>query len=513
MKNLRTLNGDRMQINVTQYLDRTVELYPDKMAVNDTQNSLTFLQLKQQAQNMAAYLVGLKLLNHPVAVYMQKSCDMVMCFAAINYSGNFYVPIDTKSPENRIKNIFDSLQSAIVLTNNANYDRLKSFYKGTIINIDDFPLNKTFLPNEAVLYNVIDTDPVYSIFTSGSTGTPKGVVISHRGVIDYIDWAIATFNITDKTIIANQAPFYFDNSTLDIYLMFATGAALIIVPEEYYAFPAKLMDFINQMKVNFVFWVPFVLINIANYKLLEQKKLEYMEKILFAGDVMPNKHLNYWRKHLPDCLYANLYGPTEITVNCTYYIVDREFTDEEPLPIGKPCKNTGILILTETGQQAGVKEEGELCVRGSSLAMGYYNDSEKTTKVFVQNPLNKHYPEIIYRTGDIACWNEYGEIMYVGRKDSQIKHNGYRIELGEIENVLLGTGLVKIACVVYDSGNKEIVMFYQADDELKPGTLRKEMLQFVPKYMIPTKYVRVEKMPVNANGKIDRLKLTKQING
>lgn len=165
---------------------------------------------------------------------------------------------------------------------------------------------------------------------------------------------------------------------------------------------------------------------------------------------MPNKHLNYWRKHLPSCRYVNLYGPTEITVDCTYYIVEREFADSDPLPIGFPCRNSDVLILNDEKKECAINEEGELCVRGSSLALGYYNNSERTASAFIQNPLNSAYPEIIYCTGDIVYKNEQGEIMYVGRKDFQIKHSGYRIELGEIENAVLGTHMVDSCCVVYD---------------------------------------------------------------
>jgi len=503
----------KRKTNVTEFLDYTVSMYPDKIAINDIKSKYTFLQLKQLAQKIARYIIQHEIINMPIAVYMSKSCDAIITFAGISYSNNFYVPVDINSPQNRIKNIFDTLQLKIAITDAENHDALRSFYEGTIICVDSIYEDKCLIKQmRCGLFNLIDADPVYCIFTSGSTGTPKGVIVSHKGVIDYIEWAVQTFDVDEKTIIANQAPFYFDNSTLDIYLMFATGATLFIVPEKYYIFPTKLIEFLNQEKVNFVFWVPTVLVNIANFNLLEKQKPQYLDKILFAGEVMPNKHLNYWRKHLPKCLYANLYGPTEITVDCTYYIVDREFSDDESLPIGKPCRNSGILILNEKNELAGINEHGELCVKGSSLALGYYNNHEVTDKVFVQNPLNNHYNEIIYRTGDIAYWNDNGEIMYVGRKDSQIKHAGYRIELGEIENAVYGTGFIKTVCVVYDKGNKEIVMFYTADAELNIGEFKKELIRFIPKYMIPGKYIRLDVLPTNANGKIERLKLNQQVN-
>jgi len=502
-----------MQTNTTQYLDKTASKFPNKIAVDDLQKSYTFLQLQQVAQQLACAIIDKKIINAPIPVFLPKSSDAVMAFTAINYSGNFYVPIDTKSPDSRIKSIFDSLQPAVILTNTNLFEKVKSLYSGEIICIDE---KSDTIPEvdkiKKTLLQIIDTDPVYSLFTSGSTGNPKGVVISHRSIIDYIDWAIETFKIDEQTTIANQTPFNFDMSTLDLYLMFGAGATVYIVPDEHFTFPAKLIDLLNEKKINLVFWVPSVFINVANYRLLEQKKPEHLEKIFFGGEVMPNKHLNYWREYFPDCIYANLYGPTEITGTCTCYIVDREFSDEDPLPIGIPCKNSGILILNENNEAAEINEQGELCVRGSSLALGYYNDPEKTARVFVQNPLNTHYPEIIYRTGDIAFWNERGEIMYAGRKDSQIKHCGYRIELGEIEIAALGTGLIKTICIVYDQNNKAIVMFYEATEDLKLSDFRREMMQFVPKYMIPTKYIRLDKIPMNANGKIDRLKLNKEIN-
>jgi acyl-CoA synthetase (AMP-forming)/AMP-acid ligase II len=222
---------------------------------------------------------------------------------------------------------------------------------------------------------------------------------------------------------------------------------------------------------------------------------------------MPTRTLNYWRRHYPAALFSNLYGPTEITVDCTFYTVDRDFNDDEPLPIGIPCRNSDILILNEMNEAAKAEEPGELCVRGSSLALGYWNNPEKTAAAFVQNPLNPHYPELIYRTGDLVFRNGRGEIMYVGRKDFQIKHLGYRIELGEIEHAIFQVEGVRNACVVYNQNKKEIVLFYESANELSPAVFREKLLKSLPKYMLPTAYHRLDSIPLTANGKIDRQKL------
>ena len=502
-----------MQKSVIEYLSKTVAAFPDKIAVHDEKEEITFPQLWQNAVSIASVLQSILNSRQPVGVYIPKGCKMVTSFAAINMAADFYVPLDTKSPAQRVASILSTLEAKVVITDMAHKAALSAFYDGEILVYEDCV---TLMQKPEVLRyekEQIDTDPIYSIFTSGSTGVPKGVVVSHRGVIDYIDWAIDTFHINNSAVIGNQAPFYFDNSTLDIYLMYATGATLNIIPEINFAFPAKLIDYLNDQKITFVFWVPFVLVNVANMDILASKKPEYLKDVFFAGEVMPNKHLNYWRKHLPNCRYANLYGPTEITVDCTYYIVDREFSDDEPLPIGIPCRNSDVMILVDRKRLAQPGEQGELCVRGTSLALGYYNNPEKTADAFIQNPLNSHYPETIYCTGDVVYENERGEIMYVGRIDSQIKHNGYRIELGEIETAILGSNLVDNCCVLYNNKEKQIVLVYQAEQELNIAALRKAIGEKIPKYMLPTIYVREEKLRQNTSGKIDRAHYNRIVNG
>lgn len=505
-----------MKYTVLEYLRDTVVQYGSKVAIIDGERQITFDEVNATSKRIGCYLhKKYKVLGQPIAVMLPKSGDSVIAFLGILYSGNFYVPLDEQLPALRLKSIIDNLQPVAVITvpeyelklldAGINPEEITIFSEATstAIQYDGKVL-------EAILDQVVDADPIYAIYTSGSTGVPKGVVISHRGVIDYIEWAVKCFQVNSETIIGNQSPFYFDNSTLDIYLCLAAGATLVIIPATYFAFPVKLMDYVNMMNINFIFWVPFVLINVANRRILEKREGSSLTKILFAGEVMPNKHLNYWRKYIPEAMYANLYGPTEITVDCTYYVVDRGFADHEPLPIGIPCHNSNILVLNNEDRPVVGNELGELCVRGSSLALGYWNDLDKTKKVFVQNPLHNHYPECIYRTGDIVHYNERGEIMYVSRKDYQIKHRGYRIELGDIENAVLSLEEVEHACVIYNKNKQEIVLIYRAVGTFSSAAIRRNLLQLLPTYMLPTISYQLEEMPMNANGKIDRPLLAEQ---
>ncbi|EAL8904387.1 amino acid adenylation protein, partial [Campylobacter upsaliensis] len=346
----------------------------------------------------------------------------------------------------------------------------------------------------------IDTNLLYVFFTSGSTGLPKGVSISHKSVIDYAFWVSEEFELDENEIIANQAPLYFDNSILDIFPTIKEGGSVHLVPNSLFAFPLKVLEYLENEGVNTIFWVPSVLIYFANTQALEKFKLEKLKKVLFCGEIMPNKQLNYWRTHLPHTLFANLYGPTEITDVCCFYKVDREFKDDELLPIGKACKNTELLVFDENKNfinEAGKK--GELYVRGTSLSLGYYNDIEKTKAAFIQNPLHHNYLDLLYKTGDIVAYNEFGELLCYGRIDNQIKFKGHRIELGEIEAVLNSHEKIKnSACIFKDD---KLIAFYESEEELDLKGFCKQKL---PPYMIASSFVRVEKFALNANGKIDR---------
>ena len=502
-----------MQSNVYEWLKETAQRFPDKTALVDENNKYTYEEYFRKSQGIAEAVISTGLgTKKPVVVYMEKSAKIIISFLGIAASGNFYSPIDVDMPATRINKILEVLNPELVITTEELKKAFQEYdYKGQYLIFEKI---KEIDESEQVderLNDVIDTDLIYVLFTSGSTGTPKGVSITHRGVIDYTDWVTDTFGIEETDRFGNQAPFYFDNSILDIYSCLKTGATLYIIPRNLFAQPVLLLEYIKEHGINTIFWVPSALIVVSRLKALKNVDLSnILKRVLFCGEVMPNKQLNIWRRFLPDVVYANLYGPTEITDACTFYIVDREFSDDESLPIGFPMKNTQILVLDEEDKV--VKEPfmvGELCVRGTGVSTGYYNNPEKTKEAFVQNPLNTSYEEKIYRTGDLVQYNERGELIYLSRKDFQIKHMGHRIELGEIETAVSSLEGVTMCCCLYDEKKNKIVLFL--DKDMTKEEVKGQLQNMIPEYMIPGKVNYLETFPLNANGKIDRVKLKESI--
>ncbi len=506
-----------MYKSILDYFEETVTENQEKKALIHKDESCTFNQLLCSGKKLGTYLTSVLQGNKfsPIVVLLPKSIDAVIANIGIMYSSHVFNNLDVKTPVQRLENIIKLMKPIAVITN-SKYSKLLDWdqYQVKMIEIDALKFDRMLVDDEVLDRNrsiLIDTDPFCIINTSGSTGTPKGVVLNYRSFFDFMSWAVETFHLCGDEIIGALSPIVFDIYTFELCLMMMKGATIVLLDSSLAVFPAKLLEELQQRKINFLFWVPTIMVNIANMNLIEKLPLPDVRTVWFAGEVFPTKQFNYWKKHLPQAVFANLYGPIEITLDCIYYIVDREFDDDEPLPIGIPCNNTDILLLSDEDTLCSVDEEGEICVRGTSLAMGYYNNPDKTREVFVQNPLNQSYPELIYRTGDIASYGKDGLIHFKGRKDSLIKHQGYRIELGEIEHEIVNNlKLVSNCCVVYDNKNKCIVLFYEGNGVTEVG-IRKALGTSFPRYMIPTVYYEMDELPRNTNGKIDRLKLSEMV--
>ena len=492
----------------TDYLDQTARCCPDRIAFTDEVEEISFGQLQQNAVSIASRLISLGIFKEPVLVYMKKGVRVPAAFQGVSYSGNFYSPIDIDMPEERINKIAEQLQPKAIITEADLLEKAKGILPDVPVYIYE-EMVKTKVERvdiEDTVSKIIDSDVLYVLFTSGSTGVPKGVIISHKGIVDLTEWISDALGFGEDTIFANQSPFYFSFSVYEIYQTLKQGAHTYIVPKKLFAQPTKLMQYLDDNKVNTLIWVPSILTFISALNALNRPHLSHLKNVFFGAETFQIKHLNRWMAEYPDVRFMNLFGPTEVTDTCTWYEIDRKFDEDDLLPIGKSCQNKDCFLLDEEDKLITKPEElGEICMRGSGVAYGYYNDPERTAEVFVQNPLQNRYREIIYRTGDLGRYNQDGDMVYVCRKDLQIKHRGRRIELGEIEAAAASVDGVNTVCCVYDQKKEKIVLFYTG--KISSKDLNACLKDILPDYMVPGKRVQMEELPHNLNGKTDRKRL------
>lgn len=492
---------------ILQQLENYKNRFPDKIAFADEKNSFTYKTFVENSKKIACEILNkIQGKNQPIAVFDNRDVYTLTAMFGALFSGNYYVVLDSHSPADRLQKIVSTLNPSIFLCSQENTD---------LVSVLNIPESLTIYINTVncetdekllslVYSKIISTDPAYALFTSGSTGMPKGTVLSHGNILAYIEWFTKQFDVTEDTIFANQTPFYFSMSVSDIFGTVYTCATFNIVPKSYFSFPIQLINYLNEREINTIYWVPSALCIVANLKLFDYTKPKYLKKVMFAGEVMPIKQLNYWIEKLDGVTFANLFGPTETTDICTFYVVNRTFKDEETLPIGKHCDNCDTFIVGDDGKEiTEIGKIGELYARGPFVAYGYYDNAEKTNSSFVQNPLQSHYPEKVYRTGDLVKLNKFGEYEYMGRKDFQIKHMGYRIELGEIEANAGAIEKVNGVVCVYDTEKDNIVCVYEG--RIKENDFLTALCAKIPDYMVPNVIIRIKQLPYNANGKIDRL--------
>ena len=500
-----------MKTSIHNYFTETAERFEDKTAVLEGDQSWTFGQLQQATQVIAGALLQSDVPPKAViAVLLKKSFSAVVSDLAITGIGCVYMNLDIKSPPARLEQILDVIAPSLVITDAQGLLVLSKIFnlKVPVLNVDEIHSNEldgVSNPGESRLASLIDTDPYCIINTSGSTGIPKGVVLNHRSFVDFMNWSAHELDVNGSEVIGSLSPIIFDIFSYELCMLIFKGSTICLIDERLAPYPAKILEVLDKNRVSYIFWVPTIMVNMANMGLLDKFSLSDLRMVWFAGEVFPTIHFNKWFDRLPDVRFVNLYGPIEITLDCTFFVISERIPDDQPIPMGYPCTNTALLVLNEDGTETSDCQIGELYVRGTSLAMGYYNNPEQTARAFIQNPLNKSYPEAIYKTGDLVMRHE-GLYHFKGRADTMIKHLGYRIELADIEHAILSSiPAVRNVCVVYSQSNKEIVAYCELQESLTIQSFRAGLGQKLPAYMIPSRLEEVEQMPMNPNGKIDRL--------
>ena len=481
--------------NILNYLERTAEAFPGKVALADGTAELTFRQLRERAYALAWFLYEKGLSGQAVGLYAQRRCAVIEAMVACAAAGCPYVPLNPDAPGSKNQKIIDHAGVQLVLGFADGEHRPQG--------IEYLAYDGLSLParESAPPVAVSEKDTLYIIYTSGSTGEPKGIRKSHGAVMDFVEAYVQELGFTQEEIMGNQTPFCFDASAKDIYLMLRTGARLEIIPSEKFMFPVTLIEYLNERQMTFLSWVPSALAVVARLRTFRDVVPQTVRRICFVGEVFPIKDLAAWRKALPEIEYINLYGSSELAGICCLYHIPKDEPLPPALPIGKPLSNTRI-YLCENGQI--VPDQGEMLVESGALADEYLGDPDKTAKTFMDIEIDGVKRRVL-RTGDWARYDEIGNLVFMSRGDGQIKYKGYRIELGEIEAAVNELDFIGQACCLYNADKERITVFCTTTrPELKLRDLNAALEGRLVDYMLPRRLVVLETMPLNANGKIDR---------
>lgn len=560
--------------NILAYLDTSAARYPDKLAFIGEASALTFLELKSKTEAIGSFIADKNIYNEPILVFMEKSPEEVSALLGVVHSGNYYVALDLDMPEARLDATMAITQAKLMIVDGHTKEKAKSLgFRGDICSYEGALSTQA---NDELLLDIRckakETDTIYLVFTSGSTGVPKGVVASHRNVIDYIEGLGEVLECDENTVFGNQAPLYLDACLKDVYTTLKYGAATYFIPKKLFMSPVKLIEYLNEHKINTICFVSSALTIFTKLSAFDFAKPEYLKVIAFGGEVLPISHLKQWMKACPKARFINLYGATECTGMSSYYVVYDVERLGTGIPIGKPLPDTEIFLIDEEDnlianpllsteisskdEESGhiakpddtdilrysekdlsigkllpaaetfrisedshsvrqsaemeiLRHKGEICIGGTGLSSGYYKEEERTKEKFVNYQLTDGRYILLYKTGDIGYFGEDGELYFAGRKDNQIKHRGYRIELEEIEACGGAFEGVDRGCCIYNPEKEVITFFYEG--RIGEGKVKESFRNKLASYMVPGKVVKLDKLPLMAGGKIDRKALSKLI--
>ena len=509
-----------------EYAERQAERRPDALAVRLRDVQLTYSELATTSSRLARLLQGGGCVpGDRIGVLMPKSPMAVVAMHGIMKAGCVYVPIDAGSPAARVSRIVEASEPRWLLASGPASDLIDEItpqgagadrprvgwlepeavhgmrYRA------EFDLRDVEAhPAELLPSGAVPSDAAHILFTSGSTGIPKGVVINHANVTDFVEWGVAYFGMGPDDRVSGHSPFAFDLSTFDIYGALHSGAELHLVPPELNLLAKKLVAFINDAELTQWFSVPSVLTYIASFDAVQAGDFPALRRLIWCGEVFPTASLVHWMERLPGVTFTNLYGPTEATIASSYYTLPAIPADETAaVPIGVPCTGEELIVLDDDLTQVPANEVGDLYIGGVGLSPGYWRNEEATTAAFIDWGGRR-----IYRTGDLATMDDDGLVYFRGRSDTQIKSRGHRIELGEVETALatlsqLREGVI-VAVLTGGFEGTAICCAYipVADEDVSPRTIRASLSKLIPSYMMPTKWLELEQMPKNTNGKVDK---------
>jgi amino acid adenylation domain-containing protein len=537
------VNGFLLQ----HYLEETVARCPEKTAIVSGRDRISYRELWEKSSRLANQLVSMGLRpRNPVGILLHKSIEAIIALFAVLKAGGMYIPLDPRySPLSRIKQILASSETRHMISDCGQWNDLvsslaeneTSLIKGMKVILADRLLDDTRAllpepygnPSDVRAYDralprtllkdqaQTDDDTAYILYTSGSTGVPKGVMLSHRNARTFIDWALSLFGPGETDVFSSMAPLHFDLSVFDIHVSLACGACVHLVPHNVLLNPRALLAWIRENGITYFYSVPSIWASLLNYAGLKQGDLPALSHILFAGEIFPPAQLAALMRMVPHAEYYNLYGPTETNV-CTWHRVkDPEEIGDTPVPIGRACAHSEIIVIKDNDEPASIDEEGELLVKGPIVTPGYYKNPQCTGSAFRKSPLPHHHGALFYKTGDIVLVMAPGMYRFVGRRDLMVKCSGFRVELQEVELALLKHGAVREAVAVPMYSNdraspSSIAAFITAKDALhvRAIELKEFLARIVPRYMIPDAIEQIEEIPRNANGKADRRQLTER---
>lgn len=528
-----------MEYLLPHLLDQSAERCPDRPAVRFLGREWNYGELATRSNQLARALrqAGVQR-GDRVGLWLYKSLEAVQAVYGIMKCGGVYVPLDPMAPVRRAAYIARDCGLEVLVTDAAHAEQLANLQeagapvRAVICLGESAPVPTGWTgelltaeavrrqPSAAIDVPTNESDLAYILYTSGSTGTPKGVMIAHRTCLTFVNWACHKFELRSEDRATSMAPLHFDLSTFDLYATAKAAGTVVLVPEKLAALPVKLADLWQEERITVTYMVPSILSLLVQYGQLEAHELSRLRLILFAGEVFPVKYLRRLVHVIPQATYYNLYGPTETNV-CTYHRVRPEDVAEDAppsLPIGRACENTEVFALDDENRpitKPGI--EGELWVRGPTVAQGYWGDPAKTARNFRQNPLNSCHPDWCYRTGDMVKLAEDGQTwLFLGRRDHMVKSRGYRIELGEIESVLYRHAEVKEAAAVAVPdelvGNRLHAFVVLAEgSRATVGQLVAFCQQHLPPYMVPERLQLLDELPKTSTGKTDRPALVRRL--